>query len=428
MQRRKAFAMVGGAFLALVLATASRAQQTTTESVAGVLTPAMLGQTPPAETPAPEKKEPTFWETLTSKGYVQTSYTFNGNKPKAAGVENSMRVFDSTSNEFMLNAVELYVERPVSDQQLAGFVVDTLLGQNADVTQAFGLFNDGDADAENIDLVQALVQFYVPWSAGTVRVGKFVTSAGQEVIYAPDNEQISRSMLFGFAIPFTHTGLTYTQPFGEMFSVQAGIANGWDVVRDNNESKVILTSATLKPGGGFTIIPSFFYSFSEQAGDEENGRTLFDVYAVVQPFTKDVHGEELAALKIIGNFDIAGEEGAAANGGFASWWGFAVGLRYEFPLTDESRSWFIAARGEYFDDSDGARAGAAVPGITALGGTYTGADFWEMTFTLGYKPYQFLQLRSELRYDKSNEQVFLHRSDGDRAQQMTLAFDAMFMF
>jgi hypothetical protein len=65
----------------------------------------------------------------------------------------------------MLNAVELWVERPVNDDQYVGFVVNPLLGQTANFIHSTGFFDD-PTDGEEVDLVQAYIQVYIPWSKG----------------------------------------------------------------------------------------------------------------------------------------------------------------------------------------------------------------------------------------------------------------------
>jgi len=388
--------------------------------------------------PAPLKFEPVWtpgdlFKSLTWKGYVQTSYTYNFQRPKpATGNENVGRVFDTEANEFMLNAVELWVERPVNDDQYVGFVVNPLLGQTANFIHSTGFFDD-PTDGEEVDLVQAYIQVYIPWSKGfgtTVKGGKFVTSAGAEVIYAPLNDQFSRSFLFGFAIPFTHTGLVATQPLlkrdggaADMLTVSAGVANGWDVVNDNNESKVILTNAAFTPADEFALFSNFFYSFSEQAGNDSNGRTLFDFVTQIVPFKSMDESNPVRDLKFLGNLDIGLEEGASTTGGYATWWGFSLAVKYDFALTGEAKQWYLAGRGEYFDDDDGARTVAFAPDGTKL---------YEFTITLGYTPWQYLLLRSEVRFDHATEDVFFHGSgtggNPDEHHQTTLAFDATFMF
>ncbi len=422
------------------------AQQATSSETAGVLMPAMMGQAPAAEQPmaaaaAPAWQPSDFFKSLTWKGYVETSYIFNFQSPRPpSGNENRGRIFDTNSNEFMLNAVEFIVEKPVDKDNPVGFLVNPLIGQTAPVIQSVGLFSndfDGDGTLEsdgNFDLVQAYIQAYLPGAGTTIKVGKWVTTTGAEVIYAPQVDNVSRSYLFGFAIPFTHTGILATQPLlkradgvADLLTFSAGVANGWDQVKDVNESKLFIASSNFIPCDAVALASNFYYSFSEQSSSDTNGRTLLDFVATIFPIPDSTD------LKFISNFDWGGEEGADADGsGYAQWWGFAGGLRYDFPLCGDTKNWFIAGRGEYFDDVDGSRTSTGPSSIGGAAGS-TSLALWELTFTLGYQPWKSLLLRSELRYDKADDKVFFSGRGGtggspDESHQTTLGFDAMFIF
>jgi hypothetical protein len=333
----------------------------------------------------------------------------------------------------MLNQFELNVEKPVSDDSPVGFKVSPLIGQTAPFTQSFGLFNndfDGDATSEsdgNFDLVEAYIQGLIPSTGTVLKGGKFLTSAGAEVISAGGNDMFSRSFMFGLAIPFTHSGLLSTQPLlkhgadeADLLTASAGIANGWDQVKDVNEAKVILTNLSYYPSDMLSFYLNFFYSFSEQSNNNTNGRTLVDLVAAIYPIA------DHKALKLLLNFDWAGEEDAAVTGGYAQWYGFSGIVRY-----DLSEQWYVAFRGEAFNDPDGARTGSIF--ADQAGNLADNVRLWELTFTLGYKPVDSLLLRTELRYDKANQDVFFHESgdaagNADESHQMTIAFDAVFLF
>jgi len=397
---------------------------TTTDTV--VVSPA---PTPPAEESWPSE----FFKSLKFSGLLEISYTYNFQKPRpAVGNENRARIFDVNSNEFMLNQFELNVEKPVTTDSPLGFKVSPLIGQTAPFTQSFGLFNndfDGDGTSEsdgNFDLVEAYIQGLCPATGTIAKLGKFVTSAGAEVISASGNDMFGRSFLFGFAIPFTHTGLLLTQPVlkhgadeADLLTASAGIANGWDQVKDVNEAKVILTNLSFYPADMLALYGNFFYSFSEQAGNNTNARTLVDLVAAIYPIPDE------KALKFLLNFDWGGEEGAAVGGGYAQWYGFAGIVRYDF-----TEQWYVALRGEAFNDPEGARTGAT---LGAPGAAITDVRLYEVTLTLGYKPVDNLLLRTEFRYDKANQDVFYHKTGdagglADENHQATIAFDAVFLF
>src|SRR5436309_1397363 len=86
---------------------------------------------------------------------------------------------------------------------------------------ALGIVTGDNGDVE----VQEVYALYAPdWAGGwQVKAGKFVTLLGSEVIEAPSNFNYSRSFLFGFAIPFTHTGVLFTPPLGDKFAATVGV-------------------------------------------------------------------------------------------------------------------------------------------------------------------------------------------------------------
>jgi len=392
-----------------------------------------------------------FFRSLVFSGYLETSYTYNFQSPDPpAGVENVGRIFDIWDNEFMLNAFMLNVERPVDEEHWVGFKVTPFIGEDAEITQAYGLFKtnetvetpidtDGDGQFDaieesevtvsdgNFDLLNAYISGYVPQTRTTIKLGKMETTVGAEVIQAPYNDNFSRSYLFGFAIPYTHTGIMAFQPVltraagtVDMLTLGLGISNGWDNVKDLNDAKLFHFMASFAPCDEFSVAGNLLYSTSEQADDSSHARTLFDLVATVKPIPT------FQDLKFLLNFDWAGEQGAAVNGGYAHWYGFSGITKLDFSLSRESaKDWYVAMRGEFFNDADGARTSGLVPN--------DGLFLYELTFTLGYRPTTFLLLRTEVRYDKADQDVFYH--DGGSAagepnenHQTTLAFDASFLF
>ena len=57
----------------------------------------------------------------------------------------------------------------------------------------------------------------------------------------------SRSILFGYAIPFTHTGVRATYKVNDMLTVLGGVNQGWDAFEDPNHDKTL----ELEPNGVF---------------------------------------------------------------------------------------------------------------------------------------------------------------------------------
>ena len=174
---------------------------------------------------------------ISVNGFVSTSYSYNLNRP-ASGT-NRYRVFDFDDNTFKLDVAELVLQRAVSKAGDVGFRVDATAGGSIPrVAAASGLFRDpATGAAEDFDLQQAFVSWVAPVGRGLrLDVGKMVTTAGYEVVEGYDgfNDNATRSFLFAYAEPVTHTGMKAAYAFSDTVSANVMVVNGWDNVKDNN--------------------------------------------------------------------------------------------------------------------------------------------------------------------------------------------------
>src|ERR1041385_220344 len=221
---------------------------------------------PPAPTPAPTAPILQNW---TIGGWAEVAYTWNTNRPgetvpPLAGLpnakENSFRVFDVNQDEFSIQQVALSAEKTATEGSWVGFKAVVLAGQDAKWIHSLGFFDLGTGPAggggEDIDVVDAYMTIKVPdrvFPYSTVfKFGKFETNHGSEVILAPGNLNYSRSYLFRYVIPFTHTELTASTSGAkrgetEAFGTDLAVVNGWDDVKDNNGSKSFMAGARFNP-------------------------------------------------------------------------------------------------------------------------------------------------------------------------------------
>ena len=116
-------------------------------------------------------------------------------------------------------------------------------------------------------------------------------------------------------------------------------------------------------------------------------------------------------LTLILNYDYATQDGASASGGKAKWQGLAGYVNYQL-----SEQWRLSVRAEYFDDKDGYRTGVI-------------QKWKEATATLAYLPNKNLELRAEVRGDRSDRQAFLKsdRVTPDRTER-SLGVEALYKF
>ena len=139
-----------------------------------------------------------------------------------------------------------------------GGVINLTAGRDANIFSSYGAGNTGLAynNGHNFDVTQA----YGSYTTGALTVigGKFATLAGAEVIAGPSNTNYSRSILFGYAIPFTHTGVRATYAATDTVSLIAGVNNGWDQVSDMNSDKTIELGFTAAPNKMFSLAGSYY--------------------------------------------------------------------------------------------------------------------------------------------------------------------------
>jgi hypothetical protein len=357
-------------------------------------------------------------------GYVDISYQYNITRPD--NFRNNLRVYDRDANSFAVHLAEINFDRLPAKEGQAGFRIDLDYGTDATIFQATD--SSGQAPIRSFDLQQAFLEYIAPIGNGvTVDVGKFVTWSGTEVVEASDNMNASRSFLFGYAIPTTHTGIRATYPvFKDKWTVGLGVVNGWDNLQDQNDAKTAIflsnwqvnswwnwtvtgtvgdesfvneqqtlaaatAGATLTSGAGAfegvfddPTAPGIGSALTGKIFDSHNSsmRALFDTTLTFTPWKKWTYAI---------NADYA-QEGSLPNG-FSTkrnrdWYGIAGYAKYHF-----LEKWYVAGRYEYFNDSDGARTG--VPQVLQ-----------SATITFDWKLCEPAHIRTEYRHDESNRNSF----------------------
>nr|MDA8388860.1 outer membrane beta-barrel protein [Nitrospiraceae bacterium] len=272
--------------------------------------------------------------------YLQGGYTAN---LRGAGT-NDWRVFDHSGNSFTFDLMELqFLKAPAMGH--VGYKVKLSAGETAKFIHSAGL---GASQADlPFDLTEAYVDYIAPVGKGlTLEFGKFVTFTGEEVIEASGNYNYSRSFLFNYAIPFTHTGLMIGYPFSGVVSANVYVLNGWDNETDNNTGKTFGLSTTVTPSSNSSLVFNFLYG-PEENNDNHDNRFLFDWVGSLSPVKN---------LTLAVNTDYGYEKGSPSNpNGLnedAKWYGAAAYVNYTF--TDKVSG---TVRAEELWDPQGFRTG-----------------------------------------------------------------------
>ncbi len=387
---------------------------------------AQAAQAPTAEKPA--ESAPISIGGFDLTGYVDVAYSrlsgsgaFNTTPAgTAVTIGGPNRVFDYKRNALNLHQAAFTLAK--QPKEGFGGVLNVTLGRDADVIAAYdtnpsngggcnlatGQATTGSCKKDSWDITQAFAQY----ATGSITIigGKYVTLAGAEVINSTANSNYSRSILFGYAIPFTHTGLRVSYAATDTLTLIGGVNQGWDALKDTNSAKTAELGVTFAPNKQFTL-GAQGYTGKERIGGLvgtglEGSRNLIDLVATYNATDK---------LTLILNYDYGTQDNtatAAANGATKSKWdGLAGYVNYQF--TDQ---WRLSFRAEYFDDRDGYRTGVV-------------QKWKEATLTLGYSPLKNLDLRAEVRGDRSNVRAFVD-SNGTTASnnQNSFGLQAIYKF
>lgn len=378
--------------------------------------PALAVEPAPSPSPAPSPT-PRAWVTT---GFVDTTYSAVGT-PRSfqfAGGGNA-RVFDLYDRQPTLDAVNLQLIRNAP----IGGKIELTLGSDADVLASWPTANFNGVDITNA---------YLSGTAGalTLIVGKFSTLAGAEVLESPGNADISRSILFGYAIPFTHTGARLTYALSSAFSAIAGINNGWDNTKGNGTGARTVEGGLTYTNKNLTVTTQG-YSGTEQTAYGYH-HDIIDVNGVANDYTGVTGRRELVdavaiykagpVLTFSANYD-SGSQGNASLldgpgatqldafgsplSGTAAWNGAAG-----YASVALNSRLMLSGRYEVFRDLAGYRTGYR--------------QRWsEGTLTFAYAPSPSLSFRLEGRADSSDHAVWLDRSGDPVPPLSSLAAEAI---
>ncbi len=375
---------------------------------------------PAPETPAPINMgmdavemvglKPTFDDLhLNFSGWVEASYTYNAASPSSH--MNAGRVFDNRSNAGEFDQLAFYLERDLASGKDFdwGFKVEGIEGYDARFIHSNGLGTDVVGEQHNFTSQEPSIdatQFYglvrLPVGEGlTIKVGKFVTPIGAEVIDAIGNNLFSHSYTFYFADPYAHTGVEFDYPVNDKISVYAGVNLGWDQFEFDAQPPSYMGGVTWKTTDKLTTILQAIVGpeeLSPYPGRSTQYRELADLnlaYQWTDPFSTSIDAQ-------YGYEDHLG-----------SWYGVTGYGTYVLVPSQVNAN----VRYEVFQDESGTRLAGLTTPISEL--------------TLGFDVHPFkdflnLRIRPEGRWDYAyGAHPF---DDGQSHSQFTAAADVIITF
>jgi len=439
--------ILGVGLLAFVSLSSAQAQEAPGLGGGSLLSPALLGQDPTADLSA-------FITETAFSGFIDVGYQYNFDANDTAavagvggGIENGTRVFDTRQNEFQLHAIGLDLNKQTDADHLLGYHVTMMIGDDPSAVNAASPTAGEIFDGSDFVFTNGYIALQVPdgvpiLEGAKIQLGRFETTIGAEVVAnsaafsGPGNANYSRSYLFGFSGPFTHTGVLLKNsllPGDDTLHYHLGWTNGWDNIKDNNDTGTVLAGVGVD-------VDWFKLDFNTVWGPEQtqafaakaNGdyRTLLELLVQVglpANMADDMGLGALDGLSLIADLQWGGEEGVpdvAPGGGqgYAQWYGLAGIVRWDFPLPilggdGSADNVYVAFRGEYFSDEDGSRGISRAIGVRD--------DVYALTWTFGWMPAEMFLLRVEGRLDKASYNAF---HNGVRSHQFTLGANAVVSF
>lgn len=359
---------------ALVASIAAGAQAPATGSAPATPASTAAPQAPAAATPAPADPTPKPWRVgpMDVSGFLDGYYSYNANDPSesANGKINDLYNFNDKTNQWALSAAKLTLNH---DPGRIGAHVDLMYGRTNKLVNT----------SSQLDFVeQAYISTKPPKAKGfELDLGKWVTSAGAEVIESKDNWNYSRSILFAWAIPYYHFGARTSMPVSKVDTIGVQVVNGWNNITNSTGGVTVgLTNALVKPKYQWN---ADLYTGPEDFPTQHGYRNLFDTTVLLTPNAK---------FNAYVNYDFGVNQDSIHNGVGDNvtnkWQGVA------FAAHQQITSKFAGAgRIEVFDDSNGYATGTKQ---TVKEFTATGEYHWPLG----------LLARAEYRHDWSDAPFF----------------------
>lgn len=345
--------------------------------------------------PAPTVSDILDASGITVSGYLDVAY----NKMNSTGLFVSpgvnSRILDTPGattthkfSSFNLHQAALIVSK--MPKEGAGGYLNLTAGQDAPTIASVGL------GTSNLDVTQA----YVSYATGALTVigGKFATLATVEIIMTPSNKNYSRSWMFGWG-PYTHTGARATYVASDKITLIAGVNNGWDQVTPITPTKTTELGLILTPVSMFSLATTYYHG--KEAGAAIGTRKYLDVVGTITASDK---------LNFVFDYANGRQNDALTVESQAKWNALALYANYQINDT-----WRASYRHEGFNDKDGFRSGL----VQKLASN---------TATVGYAVAENMELRGEVRLDKSDMDAFLQNDGTAKKNQTSYAVQAVYKF
>ncbi len=341
-------------------------------------------------------------------GWLSSGLTTNlGN---LANHNNSPITFNDRSSELQLNQLNIFLQKNVdlaASSWSVGGRIDLMYGSDSRFTQAVGwdknlTHQQQTSSLYDLAIPQAYLEVYAPLGKGvTAKIGHFYTILGQEVVTAPNNFFYSHAYSMQYGEPFTHSGILFSYPLNDNFTLSSGVVSGWDNFIANGESGNYLGGVSwTNDAATDTVSMSIISGATNNQGIDQ--RTLTSLI-VSHSFTNK--------LRYVFQHDFAYQFQGSQYKKNVYW--YSLGHYLFFDLTD---SITIGLRGEWFRDDNGTRLNIGIPG-----------SYYEVTAGINWKPNNWFSVRPELRYDQAHSAINSYMNH-QAQNQIEVAMDVIVSF
>jgi hypothetical protein len=341
-------------------------------------------------------------------GFLDTSYTWSSNHPRHPS-DISGRYFDKDYNQIVFNDFHIALDKPEKDWGI-GFHLSGDFGRAGELLREATLWGKTFHKEPSAELREAYVTTTLRVGEGiALKGGLMVTPLGTEIIPNPGayNDNISRSLLFNFAIPLRHLGVMASYPALKVLTVEGGVFTGWDDPYDNNHQPSFHVGGTWTPTDWITFVSNFL------TGPEQFGRDGPKRHVVANVLTL----KPIDPLAVSLEYDYGHETDVTPSGRAGTWQGWAGIASYGW--TDRFTT---ALRAEWFNDRDGSRLGGD------FFGNHKNVNLAEITVTGAYKFTKMLLGRLEVRQDWSDQKFFHRGAANADKNQTTLALQLIYTY
>ena len=357
-----------------------------------------------------------WWKGITTDGYASLSYNYNTNDPSDR--LNQFRVFDFNENEPQLDVAQLVIQHAVSEPGQFGFRFNLIAGSGVpEITAAYGMFrNKHTGIAHHVDIPELYASYVAPLGKGLrFDLGKFATPLGYEVIGGYDgyNDNFSRGFIFGYGVPYTHTGGKISYSFNSRISSALLITNGCDAVTRLNGGVTFGGQIAAVTSKNTTLTFNFLHG-PERPHNAHDQRSLYEMTGTWKVIPR---------LSFAFDGLYADEDHAATNGSDAIWKGLAGYSKYNF-----TKEISLAFRGEVFADIGGSRTctSQTLRGFTLTPEYVLPVKMSRLSSEFRHLDGKFVT-RGEFRQDLSDRPTF-RKGSGFTRRQFTTAVNLIYLF